>query len=137
MPFGGEEIDADFRKILGHSVKYGGLGIPDPWLSAESADITSKAASRELVDSLLGGSVLNYVGHRACIRKASQTVRLSKRSVELAKIFKQQEQVGGQEKTASIGQLGMGHGLALYIIALMARSFLGRNSGIIFASDIG
>ena len=28
--FGGEEINADFRKILGHSVKHGGLGIPHP-----------------------------------------------------------------------------------------------------------
>ena len=26
--FGREEIDADFRKILGHSVKHGNLGIP-------------------------------------------------------------------------------------------------------------
>ena len=57
--FGGEEIDADFRKILGHGVKHGGLGITDPRQSAECAYNTSKAASRELVDSLLGGSVLN------------------------------------------------------------------------------
>ena len=63
--FGGEEITANFRKILGHSVKHGSLGIPDPRLSAESAYNTFKAASRELVDSILGGSVLNYVGHRA------------------------------------------------------------------------
>ena len=35
--FVGEEINANFRKILGHSVKNGGLGIPDPWLSAASA----------------------------------------------------------------------------------------------------
>ena len=35
--FGGEEINADFRKILGHSVKHGGLGITDPRLSVESA----------------------------------------------------------------------------------------------------
>ena len=61
--FGGQEITANFRKILGHSVKHGGLVIPDPRLSAESSYKTSKAASRELVDSLLGGSVLNYVGH--------------------------------------------------------------------------
>ena len=63
--FGGEEINADFRKILGYSVKHGGLGIPDPRLSAESAYNTSKAASRELLDSLIGSSVLNCVGHRA------------------------------------------------------------------------
>ena len=34
--FGGEDINADFRKILGHSVNDGGLGIPDPRFSAES-----------------------------------------------------------------------------------------------------
>ena len=71
--FGGEKINTDFQKILGHSVKHGSLGISDPRLSAESAYNTSKASSRELVDSLLVGSVLNYVGHRACVRKASQT----------------------------------------------------------------
>ena len=71
----GEEINADFWKILGHSVQHGGLGIPDPQSSAESVYNTSKAASRELVESLLGGSVLNYVGHRACICKASQAAR--------------------------------------------------------------
>ena len=86
--FGGEDIDADFRKILGHSVKYDGLGIPDPRQLAECAYNTSKAASRELVDSLLGGSVLNCVGHRACVRKASQSARLSKRIVEMSDIFK-------------------------------------------------
>ena len=62
--FWGEEVTANFRKILGHSIKYGGLGIPDPQQSAECAYNTSKAASRELVDSLQGGSVLNYLGHR-------------------------------------------------------------------------
>ena len=65
--FGGEKITTDFQKILGHSVKHGGLGIHDPRLAAESAYNTFKAASRELVDSLLVGSVLNYVGHRACV----------------------------------------------------------------------
>ena len=96
--FGGEEITTDFWKILGHSVKHGDLGIPEPWLSAECAFNTSKAASRELVDSLLGGSVLNYVGHRACVRKASQKARLSRRSIELADIFKRKEQAGEQEE---------------------------------------
>ena len=31
--FGGKEITANFRKILGHGVKHGVLGIPDPRLS--------------------------------------------------------------------------------------------------------
>ena len=96
--FGGEEITAGFRKILGHSVEYGGLGIPDPHLSAESSYNTSKVASRELVDSLIGSSVLNYVCHRACVRKDNQTAGLSKSSVKLAEIIKRQEQAGCQEK---------------------------------------
>ena len=45
--FGGEEINTEFRKILGHSVKHNGLGIPDPRLSAGIAYITSKAASKD------------------------------------------------------------------------------------------
>ena len=63
-------------------------------MSEESFYNTSEAASRELVDYLLGGTVLNYVGHRACIRKASQTAQLNKPSVELAELFKWQEQAG-------------------------------------------
>ena len=51
--FGGGEIKANFRKILGHSVNHGGVGIPNPRISAESAYNISKEASRELVESLL------------------------------------------------------------------------------------
>ena len=96
--FGGEEINANFHKILGHSVKYGCLGTPDPWLSAESAYNTSKAASRELVDSLLGGSTLNYVGYRACIRGESSAARKERKHVELAELAIQKDLVGGQER---------------------------------------
>ena len=63
--FKGEEINADFWKILGHSVKHGALGIRDHRLSAESSYNTSKVASGELLDSLLGGAAFNYVGHRS------------------------------------------------------------------------
>ena len=63
--------------------------------------------------------------------------RLSKRIAELSELCKRQEQAGRQEKTASIGQLGMGHGLGLYLTTLMARCCLGKNYGIIFASDMG
>ena len=96
--FGGEEINADSRKIIGHRVKHGGFGIPDPWLSAENAYNTPKADSRELVYSLLGDSVLNYVGHRACVRKASQKVISTKMSVELAEVFRKKNRAGRQKK---------------------------------------
>ena len=64
----------------------------------ECAYNTSKVASRELVDSRIGGSVFNYVGHRACVRKANQLARLSKMIVELSELLKQQEQARGQER---------------------------------------
>ena len=96
--FGEEEINADFRQILGHSVKHSGLCIPDPRLSAESAYNTSKGASRELVDSILGGSALNYIGHRACVRKASLAARHAKMCVELVEVARRKELAGGQER---------------------------------------
>ena len=43
--FGGKEINAIFRKILGQSVNHGGLVIPDTRLSADSSYNTFKAAS--------------------------------------------------------------------------------------------
>ena len=96
--FRGEKINANFCKILGHSVKRGGLGIPDTQLSAESAYNISKAASGELVDSLLGGSALNYLGHRACVRKASLAERRAKKHVELGELARRKELSGGQER---------------------------------------
>ena len=135
--FGGEEITADFRKILGHSVKHRGLGIPDPRMSADSAYNISKADSRELVYSLLGGSVLNYIGHRACVCKASQSPRLSKGLSSSPSSLNYRSRQETRRKTASVGQRGMRHGLVLYLIALMTQSCLGRTSGIIFASDMG
>ena len=69
--FGGEEVSADLREILGHSVKRGGLGIPDPRLSAECVYNNSKSAIEVLVGSLLGGTKLNYVAHKGCLLRAS------------------------------------------------------------------
>ena len=69
-----------------------------PPVVSRGAYTTSKADSRELLDSLLGGSALNYVGHRACVRKANQSARQTKMSVETAEVFMPQEKAGLQEK---------------------------------------
>ena len=53
--------------------------------------------SRDLVDYLLGHSALNYVGHRACERKASLAARRAKMHVELVDLERRKELVGGQE----------------------------------------
>ena len=69
--FWGEEGDADFRKSLGHIIKRISLGIPDPWSSAESLYNISKVAIGELVSSILGGTSLNYICRKACVRGAT------------------------------------------------------------------
>ena len=69
--FRGEEVSVDLREILVHSVKHGGLGVPDPWLTVECAYKTSKAASKVLVGSLLGSTDLNYVAHKGCVRRSN------------------------------------------------------------------
>ena len=50
---------------------HGFLGIPEPWLSAEYEYNTSKAATKVLVGSLLGGINLNYLAHKGCVCTAS------------------------------------------------------------------
>ena len=97
-PFGGEEINANFRKILGHNVKHGGLGILEPRLSADSACNASKVVSGELVDSLLGDSALNHVGHRSCVPGASVGARKERKHVELSNMARQKELAGVQER---------------------------------------
>ena len=97
MLFGGEEINTDFRKILGHSVKCGGLGITDPWSSEESAYNTSKACIGELVGSLLGGNALNHVGHRSFVPGDSAGARKERKYVEMADLDRRKEMAGGQE----------------------------------------
>ena len=92
----GEEIDADFQKILGHSVKHGGFGIPEPWLAADSVYNTSKADSGELLDSLLEGTALNNVGHMSSVRGASVGTRKERKHVETAEFSRQKELAGGQ-----------------------------------------
>ena len=96
--FGGEEINADFRKILYHTVKHGGLVILDPRLSVNSEYNTSKADSRELVDSLLGGTALNYIRHRACVCGTSEGARKEKKHDDMVELDIQKEISGGQER---------------------------------------
>ena len=132
--FGGEEINSHFRQILGHSVKYDRLGIPDPRLSEKSAYNTSPVDSKELVDSILGGSDLNYVGHRACIRRSSMVSKRENMHIALGELARRKEIAGGQERNRI--HMATGNGAWLSTSALTARSCLGRNSGKIFASDM-
>ena len=90
--FGGEEVSADLREILGHSVKHECLGLTDPWLSVERVYNTSKAAIEVLLGSLLGGTYLNYVAHKGCIGRASAGGRKQRELAEKAVISRRKEQ---------------------------------------------
>ena len=63
-----------------------------------SAYNTSKAASGKLVDSLLGGSALNYIVHRACLRGESSAARRERKHAEMGDLVRRKELVGGQER---------------------------------------
>ena len=93
--FRGEEFSANLREILGHSMKCGGLVIPDPWLSVERAYNTSKASSAVLVGTLLGGTNLNYVAHKGCICRASADGRNQQELAENAVLWRRKEMVDG------------------------------------------
>ena len=64
----------------------------------KSAYNTSKAASGEVVDSLLGGSALNYSGHMECICKTILAERRTKMHVELGELSRQKYVAEGQER---------------------------------------
>ena len=72
--FVGEEVSANLREILGHSVKHGGQGIPYPRLLADCVYNTSKASSEFLLGSLQGGTDLNYVARKGCVRTETLVV---------------------------------------------------------------
>ena len=52
----------------------------------------------KLLDSLLGGTTLNYVYHRICIRREIAGARKERKHVELAELDRQKELAGGQER---------------------------------------
>ena len=52
-------------------MKCGGLVILDPQLLVECSYNTSKAATEVLVDSILGGTNINYIAHKGCVCRES------------------------------------------------------------------
>ena len=59
------------------------MGIPDPWLSGESAYNTSKATIRELVGSLIGDTTLNYIGYMDCVRRYGTGKRKERKYLDM------------------------------------------------------
>ena len=48
------------------------------------------------MDSLLVSTTLNYIGHRACVCRASAGARKERKYMEMADLDKQKDMTGGQ-----------------------------------------
>ena len=64
----------------------------------ESAYNTPKAASEEMVGSLLGMTNINYVGHRECVHGASARERQEREYPDTADLARRKEMAGVQER---------------------------------------
>eukprot|EP00957_Ditylum_brightwellii_P163549 12452510-Ditylum_brightwellii.AAC.1 len=60
----GGPVSEELWVLMVHSVKQGGLGIPNPTVNADHCYATSTACCKELVQSLLHKSTLNYEAHK-------------------------------------------------------------------------
>ena len=69
------DMTSDWRSLLSHSVKQGGMNMRNPVLGAARLHQASVEASTVLVASLMTNSTLNAGEHRACVRSAGATAR--------------------------------------------------------------
>ena len=86
---------------------------------------------------ILGGTALNYVGHRDSVRGASVGERKEWKYLDMADLDRQRGISVVQDRRCLHRAMENGMCLSAIPNALMARIFLVSNSGIILASDMG
>ncbi len=70
------EIDGEYRQLLTHGIKQGGLAIRNPVDTAPSIHSASLAATRHLMVSFVGaGARFDLGAHRHCATEAGQVAR--------------------------------------------------------------
>ena len=122
---------------MGNSVKRGGLGIPDPRSSAESVYNTSKLARGGLVGYLLGGTTLNYAGHRYFVHEDNAGARSERQHVDMVYLDRQKGLVGGQERNRLHRATSNGAWLSAIPHSLNITELSQEEFGMTSASDIG
>ena len=70
-----DNIDDEFRTLLGHGVKQGGINVRNPTLTASRLFESSEAACAALVGCLLSDEALDLRAHAQCVRQASTETR--------------------------------------------------------------
>ena len=86
-------------EILGHIMKHGGLGILDSSKSARQGCGTSVASCKELLVSLLDVMEINYVGHRACMRKSIAVSQKEWTRDETTALAHRKDKTGNRERS--------------------------------------
>ncbi len=77
------KIDGEYRRLLTHGVKQGGLATCNPVDTAPSVHLASLAATRHLTVSLVGAGAWFYLGaHCHCATKAGQAARNARLNAE-------------------------------------------------------
>ncbi|KAL7447678.1 hypothetical protein ACHAXS_000063, partial [Conticribra weissflogii] len=83
--FGGTtpmSIDDDFRRLFGHSVKMGGIGIWDPTKAADRLFEASKEATSHLGENLAANTEFAVETHRAQVQQALARLRKDRMETE-------------------------------------------------------
>ena len=102
------EIKDDFRLLLEHGVKQGGLNIRQPSKGADRLHQASQEASAVLMASLMSNDGLDSVEHQGCVRRAGARSRKERTEGELAEVKRRMEGASKatQKKLGRIGECG-------------------------------
>jgi len=92
------DIDDDMRNLISHSVKNGGMAIPNPVEAAPLLYESSVNASSILVESLLTGGNLNQKAHRENVRQAGKSAKKARLVAEMASLEDMKRRAGWRDK---------------------------------------
>ena len=79
-------ITDDLRNLIAHSVKNGGMAIPNPVEAAPLLYQSSVEASSLLVEALHSGGSLNLKAHQTQVRQASKSAKKARLAAEKASL---------------------------------------------------
>ncbi|KAL7524012.1 hypothetical protein ACHAXR_000406, partial [Thalassiosira sp. AJA248-18] len=103
-----DEVKDDFRQLLSHGVKQGGINIRNPTAGAERLHQSSLEACESLVASLMANTPLGSEEHKQCVRKAG--TKTLKERVDSEKAFVKEMMEGASKKVKKwlerIGETG-------------------------------
>jgi len=92
------EIDDDMRNLIAHSVKNGGMAIPNPVEAAPLLYKSSVEASSVLVEALRSGGSLNQTAHRECVRQAGKSAKQARLATEKANLDEMKRRATRRDK---------------------------------------